>query len=315
MNKERILNMNKINLGGKITVPQIGLGTMRITGLSKTEMQSFFIASMELGINFFDMADIYGVDGACESHFADSIDMNPTLRDRITIQTKCGIRPDICYDLSKEHILKSVDESLKRLKTGYIDILLLHRPDALTNPEEIADAFSVLKQSGKVIHFGVSNQNPYQIALLSKHLGDGAIIANQMQMSIPTCPMIDFGLNVNTGNPEAIDRDNGTLDYCRLHDITIQAWSPFQYGFFEGNFIGSAKYPKLNKKLDEISEKYSVTPNAVAVAWLSRHPANIQTIVGTTSAQRLKEISKSCDFTLTREEWYDLYLSAGKPLP
>jgi len=197
----------------------------------------------------------------------------------------------------------------------YSDILLPARPDAHTEPAEVAEAFDRLEKSGKVKYFGVSNQNPYQIALLSRYLGEGTIIANQMQLSITNCPMIDFGINVNTEKPEAIDRDNGTLDYCRLHDITVQAWSPFQYGFFEGVFIGSDKYPALNKKLDEIAKKYDSTPTGVAVAWINRHPAKIQTIVGTTNAGRLKEIAQSCDYTITREEWYELYMAAGKTLP
>jgi len=305
--------MNKVSLGGKIDVPQIGLGCMRITGLSKKEMEDLYRTSMELGIDFFDHADIYG-GGECHVHFADSIGMNPAIREKIVLQSKCGIRSGY-YDFSKEHILTSTDNILKELKTDYLDILLLHRPDALCEPEEVAEAFDILAKSGKVKYFGVSNHNPYQIALLSRYLGDNAIIANQMQLSITTCPMIDLGLNVNTGNPEAIDRDGGTLDYCKLHNITIQVWSPFQYGFFEGAFIGSKKFPKLNKKLDEIAAKYGVTPTTIAVAWLNRHPAKMQTIIGTTSAKRVKEIAQSCEFTLTREEWYELYLAEGKPLP
>jgi len=305
--------MNKISLGGKIDVPQVGLGCMRITGLSKAQMDELFNTSMELGINFFDHADIYG-GGECHIHFADSIRMNPTIREKIILQSKCSIR-DGYYDFSKDHILTSTDNILKDLKTDYLDILLLHRPDALCDPEEVAEAFVILAKSGKVKHFGVSNHNPYQIALLSRYLGENTIIANQMQLSIPTCPMIDLGLNVNTGTPEAIDRDGGTLDYCRLHNITIQAWSPFQYGFFEGIFIGSKKFPKLNKKLDDLAAKYGVTPTTIAVAWLNRHPAKIQTIAGTTNKERLKEIAKSSTITLTRKEWYALYLAEGKPLP
>ena len=305
--------MNKISLGGKIEVPQISLGCMRITELSKAEMEDLFKTSMELGIDFFDHADIYG-GGECHVHFADSIGMSPAIREKIILQSKCSIR-DGYYDFSKDHILTSTDNILKDLKTDYLDILLLHRPDALCDPEEVAEAFVILAKSGKVKHFGVSNHNPYQIALLSRYLGENTIIANQMQLSIPTCPMIDLGLNVNTGTPEAIDRDGGTLDYCRLHNITIQAWSPFQYGFFEGIFIGSKKFPKLNKKLDDLAAKYGVTPTTIAVAWLNRHPAKIQTIAGTTNKERLKEIAKSSTITLTRKEWYALYLAEGKPLP
>lgn len=306
--------MNTITLGGKLEVPQIGLGCMRVLGLSKTEMEAYYHTSMELGINFFDHADIYG-DGECESHFADSIGMTPALREKITLQIKCSIIPGVGYDFSKEHILASVDGCLKRLKTDYADILLLHRPDALVEPEEVTEVFERLEKSGRVKYFGVSNQSASQIALLSRYLKKDTIIANQMQLSIAYCPMIDFGLNTNTLKPEAIDRDNGTLDYCRLNNITIQAWSPFLFGCFEGVFIGHEKFPELNRKLDEIAEKYAATPTAVAVAWISRHPAKIQTIVGTTNAGRLREIAESCNFTLTREEWYALYMAAGKSLP
>ncbi len=305
--------MKKIAIGGAIPVPEIGLGCMRITGLTKPEAESLIRTSMEEGVNFFDHADIYG-GGKSESFFAEAIDMNPTIREQMILQTKCSIRPGICFDFSKEHILKSVDDSLARLKTDYVDFLLLHRPDTLMEPEEVAEAFSILKANGKVRHFGVSNQNPYQIALLNKYC-DNQILINQLQLSICSCGMIDAGLNVNMHNEAGLNRDGGVLEYCRLHDITIQAWSPFQYGFFEGVFLNSDKYPELNKVLDELAAKYNVTNSAIAIAWILRHPAKMQPIVGTTNKKRLAEICKASDVALTREEWYALYMAAGKQLP
>lgn len=230
------------------------------------------------------------------------------------IQTKCSIVPGIMYDFSKEHILNSVDASLKRLKTDYVDTLLLHRPDTLMEPEEVAEAFSKLHESGKVKYFGVSNHTPMQIELLNKYLNN-KIIINQLQFSIMHTGMIDAGLNMNIKNDASIDRDGGVLEYCRLKDITIQAWSPYQYGFFEGVFLDNDKFPELNKKINAIAEKYAVTNTAIATAWILRHPAKIQTIVGSMNAERIKEICKASNITLTRQEWYEIYLAAGNKLP
>jgi len=305
--------MKQISIGGKISVPHIGVGCMRINGLESRAVDSLVRASMEAGGNFFDHADIYG-GGEAESHFADSVGMTPALRERMILQTKCGIRPGVCYDFSKEHILASVDGSLKRLKTDYVDILLLHRPDILAEPEEVAEAFDELEKSGKVRYFGVSNQNPAQISLLNKYCG-GRVMIDQLQLSIAFCPMFDAGINVNMTNDEATARDGGIVDYCRLNAITIQAWSPFQYGFFEGVFLGSDKYPLLNGVIARLAEKYGVTNNAIVIAWILRHPAKIQAITGTTNLQRLLEIFEAEKAPLTREEWYELYLAAGKKLP
>jgi predicted oxidoreductase len=305
--------MNTIKLGGKLGVPEIALGCMRINALEAKEVDALVKTSMELGVNFFDHADIYG-RGACESLFAEAVGMNPSLREKMIIQTKCAIRPGVCFDFSKEYILSSVDASLKRLKTDYIDILLLHRPDMLMEPEEVAEAFSALEASGKVKYFGVSNQYPGQLALLDKYM-PGKIIANQLQLSIAHCPMFDSQINVNMMNDGGVMRDGGVVDYCRLNNITIQAWSPFQYGMFAGVFLGSDLYPELNKAIDGLAEKYGVTNSAIAVAWILRHPAKIQTIVGTTNKQRLTDICAASGITLTREEWYELYKAAGKKLP
>lgn len=305
--------MRQIRLGnGALEVPQIGLGCMRITGLGTKQMIRKLIGTaMDQGINFFDHADIYA-KGEAERVFGEAID--PALREKMVIQTKCAIRPGICYDFSKEHILASVEGSLKRLNTDYIDILLLHRPDTLMEPEEVAEAFNTLKRQGKVRYFGVSNQNPGQIELLNHYCGN-QIIVNQLQLSIPHCPIIDAGLNVNIHNDAGIDRDGGILEYCRLKGITIQAWSPFQGGASKGVFLSSEKFSVLNRLIDELAEKYHVTNNAIAVAWILRHPAKIQTIVGSTSKQRIADIAQAAHVTLTREEWYALYMAAGKQLP
>lgn len=305
--------MKKILLGkSSLEVPVIGLGCMRIPGLgSKEAVRRLIDTSMEQGINFFDHADIYG-EGEAERIFGDAVSDIP--RDQMIIQTKCGIHPGKSYDFSREHILSSVDASLKRLKTDYVDILLLHRPDTLMEPEEVADAFDKLERQGKVCYFGVSNQNSMQIELLNHYCG-GKILADQLQLSIAHCDIIDSGLNVNVHNDAGAVRDGGILEYCRLKNITIQAWSPFQYGMFEGVFLGNEKFSELNRLISELAEKYQVTDNAIAVAWILRHPARIQTIVGTTNQQRLKDISLASQVQLTRDEWYALYMAAGKKLP
>lgn len=306
--------MKKIPLSTtKTVIPAIGAGCMRIDSLSLDALCQYIDTYMEAGINFFDHADIYG-GGICEELFGKAFVKTGIKREDVIIQSKCGIVPGVMYDFSKEHILQSVDSILQRLQMDYLDILLLHRPDALMEPEEVAAAFDILESSGKVLHFGVSNQKPMQIELLQKYAKQKLMI-NQLQFSIPVSNMIASGMEVNMQTDGAIDRDGSILDYCRLHDITIQTWSPFQYGFFEGVFIGSDKYPKLNALLDKLAEKYNVTPTTIASAWILRHPAKMQLISGSTSPKRIKEIAAASDIILTREEWYQLYLAAGHILP
>ncbi len=306
--------MKTIELGKSgLYVPNIAVGCMRINSLDKPQAKKFIDKALELKANFFDHADIYG-DGICEDLFADAVEMTPSLRETMILQSKCGIRPGLMFDFSKEHILKSVDGILKRLKTDYLDILLLHRPDALVEPEEVAEAFDQLSQSGKVRHFGVSNQKPMQIKLLQKHVKQ-PIIANQMQLSVMNANMISNGLEVNMLTDKALDRDGSILDFCRLYDITIQPWSPYQYGFFEGVFLDNDKFLKLNETINKISQKYEVSNTTIAMAWLLRHPAKMQPVTGTMNEQRLEEIMKANDLYLTREEWYEIYLSAGNILP
>lgn len=304
----KTITLNNTNL----SIPEIGMGCMRIVELENVDaVKGWVDTALEHGINFFDHADIYG-KGRCEELFGQVL--TPSLREKIILQSKCSIRPGIAFDFSKEHILNSVDGILKRLNTEYLDILLLHRPDALMEPEEVADAFRILKESGKVRHFGVSNQTPMQMELLSKYC-DEPLLINQLQLSIAHCPMINSGINANMYNDSGINRDGGVLEYCRLKDITIQAWSPFQYGMFEGIFLGNEKFAELNKVIDNLAEKYNVTNSAIAVAWILRHPAGIQTIVGTTNKDRIAQISKASEIRLTREEWYALYMEAGNKLP
>lgn len=305
--------MNKINIGnGALSASEISLGCFRITDMSKKDLNTLINTALEEGIDFFDHADIYGGSRA-EEVFADAIHMSPSIREKMILQTKCGICKGY-FDFSEEHILEAVDGSLKRLKTDYVDVLLLHRPDALVEPEEVAKAFSKLSSSGKVKHFGVSNQNPMQIELLKKYV-DQNLIINQLQFSITNTGMIDAGINVNMENNSSINRDGSILDYCRLNDMTVQAWSPFQYGFFEGVFLNNDKFPELNKKIDEIAELKGVPNTAIAIAWILRHPAKMQAIVGTTNASRLKDICKASSITLSRQEWYEIYTAAGNILP
>lgn len=306
--------MKTIQLGvSNLKVPVIAVGCMRINRLSKQEAESFVQTAIDIGANFFDHADIYG-DGVCEEVFADAIHMNASVREKIMLQSKCGIRKGVAFDFSKEHILKSVDGSLKRLKTDYLDVLLLHRPDALVEPQEVAEAFDKLQTSGKVRHFGVSNQNPMQMQLLKKSVKQ-PIVANQLQLSITNATMISQGLHVNMLDDTAVNRDGSVLDYCRLNDITIQPWSPFQFGFFQGVFLDNDAFPKLNAKINEIAARHNVTNTTIAIAWLLRHPANMQPVTGTMNEERLKDCVRAADIRLSREEWYEIYLAAGNNLP
>ncbi|MBC1625196.1 aldo/keto reductase family oxidoreductase [Listeria welshimeri] len=305
--------MKRITIGNSaLTASEISLGCMRMADLSKEDANKVINTALENGIDFFDHADIYG-GGKSEEVFADAIDMNATIREKMILQSKCGIRQGF-FDFSKEHIISSVEGSLKRLKTDYLDTLLLHRPDTLFEPEEVAAAFTELEKSGKVRHFGVSNQNPGQIELLKKYV-DQELIANQLQFSIMHTGMIDTGFNVNMTIDPSLDRDGGILEYSRLNNMTIQAWSPFQYGFFEGVFLDNDKFPELNKTIDKIAADKGVTNSAIAVAWIQRHPASFQTVVGTMNPGRVADIAKASDVTLSREEWYEIYRAAGNQLP
>lgn len=306
--------MKYITLGkSDLKVSTVGLGCMRFSSLDENEADAFVKGVMDLGVNFFDHADIYG-RGDCEARFGKVLKNNPGLREKMVLQSKCTIVPGKMYDFSKAHILSSVDGILKRLETDYLDVLVLHRPDALGEPEEVAEAFDQLQAQGKVRYFGVSNHNPGQILLLKKYVKQ-EILVDQLQFSLAHGGMISSGMEVNMTTPGAVDRDGGVLDFCRLNDITIQTWSPFQYGMFEGTFIGSDKFPELNQVLSEMAQKYNITPTGVASAWILRHPAHMQLIAGTTKTGRMAQICQGADVTLSREDWYKLYLAAGHILP
>lgn len=297
---------------GNMKASAVSLGCMRMSALDEKRVDAIMDTALECGINYFDHADIYG-GGNSERLFGEYLKRHAGVRDKIFIQTKCAIH-DGQFDFSKEHIVKSVEGSLSRLGVDYIDALLLHRPDTLMEPEEVAEAFELLESSGKVRAFGVSNQNPMQIELLKTAVKQ-PIIANQLQFSITEAGMVTSGMNVNMKNAESVVHDTGVLEYSRIKNITIQAWSPFQYGFFEGSFIDNERFPKLNEKLSEIAERYGITKTGVATAWILRHPANMQLIAGTMTPARLKEICNASDITLTRAEWYEIYRSAGHCLP
>lgn len=303
--------------GTEITAPNVVLGLMRIQDKSDDEVRTLVRTARDAGIDFFDHADVYGSSThGCERRFAEAMQLTPSEREQITLQTKTGIRhPGPYFDFSAEHIVESVEESLAALGTDYLDILLLHRPDALVEPEEVADAFDRLHEAGKVRSFGVSNHTPRQIDLLRKHVRQ-PIVANQVQLSITHAPLVAQGVAANMqGLDQSISRDDGLVDHARLHDITLQAWSPFQAGFFDGPFLGSEKYPELNAVLDRLAQQYDVTPTAIAVAWITRHPANMQVVLGTTTPQRVADSAAGSDLPLTRAEWYEILRAAGYTVP
>ena len=304
----KTINLEKTGL----KIPAVALGCMRITELDRSEVPGYLYHALELGINFFDHADIYG-RGECERIFAEGLTQLDIPRESIILQSKCGIVPGKMYDLSYKYIIASVEGILRRLNTEYLDILLLHRPDALVEPEEVAKAFDDLHNSGKVRYFGVSNHRPLQIELLKKYVSQ-EICIDQMQLSLPFSSMISEGLEVNMQTDGAVDRSGSILDYCRVNDMTMQVWSPFQGK--NGTFIDDNNtYPDLNWRLGELAAKYDTSKTAVAAAWLLRHPAGVQLITGTMNKQRLSDIASAADIRLTREEWYSLYLSAGHILP
>ncbi|MGT2665758.1 aldo/keto reductase [Streptococcus rifensis] len=305
--------MEKIRLGQfDLEVSRLALGCMRLAGVDLEKAKEVIKTSLDLGINFFDHADIYG-GGQSEVLFGQAIKELGVKREDIIIQSKCGIRRGF-FDFSKDYILESVDGILERLQTDYLDVLVLHRPDALLEPEEVAEAFKTLKASGKVRYFGLSNVNSYQIELLQSYL-DEPLLVNQLQLSIAHTPMIDAGLQVNMLTDGGVNRDGSVLDYCRLKKITIQTWSPFLIALDKGTFFGHPDYAELNAVLEELATEKGVAPETIAIAWILRHPAKMQAIIGSMTPERLENVAKACDIELTRQEWYKLYLSAGNILP
>ena len=308
--------MKTINTAnGPQNISAIILGCMRMPALSVQEASDMIRTAAEEGINFFDHATCYG-DGEAETRFGDALPHSGLKREEIFIQSKCGLHFDRKeFDWSKQDILSSVESSLRRLKTDYLDVLLLHRPDLLFDPEEVAEAFDQLAQSSKVRYFGVSNVTPGQLELLREYVKQ-PLIFNQLQFSLDQTQLIDGGLYLNNLTTDrSICRDNGILDYCRLHDITVQAWSPLQFGMFKGCFVDHPDFPELNRVLGELGEKYGVPKTAVAIAWILRHPAHMQAVAGTMNPEHLKDICAASKVRLTHQEWYRLYLAAGKFLP
>jgi predicted oxidoreductase len=308
--------MRYIKFGERqVEISEVVLGLMRISEMTVDQVEELIESALAVGINAFDIADCYG-HGECERILGEVLKRRPDLREKMWIQSKCGIRmEDFTYfDFSKEYILEAVDGILERLGVDYIDSLLLHRPDALMEPEEIAEAFDILKAQGKVIDFGVSNQNPMMMELIKKDVKQ-PLVANQLQLSAAFTPSFDAGFHVNMKQDAGIVRDSSIFEYCRLNDVVIQAWSVLQFDYFGGVFLGSEKYPELNRVLERLAEKYQVTPSAIAIAWVLRYPAQMQAVIGTTKSERVAQAAKAADIVLTRKEWYEIYLAAGNDLP
>lgn len=290
-------------------------GCMRMPSLSAKEAAEVIRTAYECGINFFDHATCYGM-GEAEERFAEAFPFTGIKRENIFIQSKCGICPERSeFDWTKENIIASVDGILERLKCDYLDTLLLHRPDLLFDPEEVAEAFDELEEAGKVCRFGVSNLMPMQIELLKKYVKQPLVI-NQVQLSLEQSQLIDQSLYMNNKSTDmSLNRDGSTLDYCRLNDITIQAWSPLQVGMFGGTFIDNPDYPELNKALAEFADRDGVSKTAIAIAWILRHPAKMQAIIGTMNPTHIRDICDATKVELSHHDWYALYLASGKFLP
>ena len=294
---------------------EIVLGMMRIKDKSVKEVEELVETALSVGINAFDLADIYG-RGRCEELLGLVLKNRPDLREKMWIQSKCGIRIEefTYFDFSKDYIIKSVDEILQRLKIDYLDSLLLHRPDALMESDQVAEAFDLLYKQGKVRNFGVSNQNPMMMELLKKDVKQ-PLAVNQLQLSAAFTPGFESGFHVNMEDSQAAMRDGSIFEYCKLHDVVIQAWSVLQFGYFKGNFVGNEKFQALNQVLDRLAIKYGVTSSTIAISWILRYPAKMQAVVGTTNPKHLREVSQAANFSLTRKEWYEIYLAAGNNLP
>lgn len=294
---------------------EIVLGMMRIKDKSVKEVEELVETALSVGINAFDLADIYG-RGRCEELLGLVLKNRPDLREKMWIQSKCGIRIEefTYFDFSKEYILQSVDGILQRLKIDHLDSLLLHRPDALMESDQVAEAFDLLYKQGKVRDFGVSNQNPMMMELLKKDVKQ-PLAVNQLQLSAAFTPGFESGFHVNMEDSQAAMRDGSIFEYCKLHDVVIQAWSVLQFGYFKGNFVGNEKFQALNQVLDRLAIKYGVTSSTIAISWILRYPAKMQAVVGTTNPKHLREVSQAANFSLTRKEWYEIYLAAGNNLP
>jgi predicted oxidoreductase len=286
-----------------------------------TGIDDLLATALEQGIRTIDLADIYQ-HGAAESCLGDWLAQNPGLRDQLVIQTKCGIRRADSmapgrYDASADHLLTSVEQSLRRLQTEYIDVLLLHRPDPLMCPNEVADAFGRLRHSGKVRAFGVSNMHAGQIAWLQRAL-DAPLVANQVEMSLLHRDWLEAETTFNDAQSAGVTGWAGTLQYCQTQGIQLQAWRPLCRGWLTGNPPPDAPATVQQTALvvQELAQAYAVSPEAIVLGWLMRHPAGIHPVVGTSQPARLRACAQALALRLTREDWYRLYVTArGRPLP
>ncbi|MCZ0716783.1 aldo/keto reductase [Aerococcus kribbianus] len=295
------------------------LGIMRMADKSTKEAAVALETAFDHGIYHIDSADIYG-KGEADSRFGQALKASSLNRDDLIIQNKAGIVIKEAggprYDFSKAHLISAVDQSLEKMGIDYLDNFLLHRPDPLMQVEEVAEAFYYLKHSGKVRHFGVSNFNPSQIEFLQSALLD-KLQTNQLQFGLMHADMISQGVNTNMSYDEGASENGnaGLIEYCRFKQITIQAWSPFQFGMIQGSFIDHPDFPELNAKLAELADRHQVGKNAIAAAWILKHPANMQVIIGTMTPDHIKDSAQAAHIKLSNQEWYDLYLAAGHPLP
>ena len=267
------------------------------------------------GITLFDHSDVYK-DGRSETTFGEVLKRVPGLRNRVVIQSKCGLSttPDPlltdspAVDLSRAHILRAVEGSLKRLDVDHLDILLLHWPDALAEPEEIAGAFDDLARAGKVRYFGLSNHTVGQIELLRKFVHQ-PLITNQIHIGLNYCLPIADGPEYPNGEHVLT---NGILDYCRLHDIRVQAWSPLRGDLLNPPASASPQIKEVAELLSQLAARKITTPSAIALAWLLRHPAGIIPVIGATNPAHIAENCAADKLELSRQEWYALYFAAMK---
>ena len=296
-----------------VEASRVALGVMRISEKSPEEAVKIITTAMDCGINFFDTADVYGA-GKSSRVLGRALKDAGIARDKVILQTKFGIVAGKRYDFSKKHLLEALDFELNNLGVDYVDFALLHRPDTLVELDQVAEAFNELQNSGKVRHFGVSNVNPWQTELLQSAV-DQKLEVNQLQFGLGHTGMVEQEFHVNMSDASSVDHDGGSLAYTRLKKMTIQAWSPFQYGFFEGVFVDNPKFPELNAKLEELAKKYDSTKNGIATAWILRHPAQMQVILGSMNPTRIQQMAAGADVTLEAQDWYDLYFAAGNDLP
>ncbi|WP_371483089.1 aldo/keto reductase family oxidoreductase [Kitasatospora sp. NBC_00315] len=273
-------------------------------------------AALAAGITAFDHADIYRY-GKSEAVFGEVLARTPGLRERIVLQTKCGIRlPEEGlpgrYDLRGPSILRRVEESLGRLRTDVIDVLLLHRPDPLADPQDIAAALAELHGQGLVRNFGVSNMSAAQIARLQAHL-DVPLVVNQLEMSLGRRDWVEAGVLVNTPAAAGNGFPHGTLEHCAANGIRLQAWGALA----QGRFTGSRETP-AGRLVAELAERRGTTPETIVLWWLQRHPAGIAPVIGTSRPERIGACRDAVqrEPELTHEEWYELWIAArGAPLP